>query len=532
VFLKRKWLVIILLVLVIAAAGGGGYYWYKRSHTVVVTQESQVRTTRARSGEMIISITGSGRVIAANEAELGFASDGTITEINVKVGDQVKKGDVLARQEDLSAQQQVLTARQQLLQAQIELETAKQDYEDLVDEATEAERLAAEAAVKKAEEALADLTEGPTAAALAAAQAAVATAKANYEDLGNGPSATDIEQAEMSVAQAKNNLYAAQMSRDAKGTKMDKDSGAYDQAQVSVWNAEISVRQAEINLAELKEPATEAELAEAKATLAQAQESLRELQEEATEGELAEAKATLAQAKEALDELVNGPDEDDKKLAEAKVSQSEIGVEQAEAALAEANQVLTDTVMVASIDGTVITVNGQVGQQALDNETIITLSDLTQPLIEVFVDEEDMSCVAVGMEAEVTLDALPDQTFKGVVTQIDPGLVEESGVQVVRALVQLDATSFNKPQGLPTGLNATVDIIGGHAEDAVLVPVEALREIGTNEDGAKEYGVFVMENGELTFRTVEVGLMDMTYAEIKSGLKVGETVSTGNVETK
>ena len=41
-----------------------------------------------------------------------------------------------------------------------------------------------------------------------------------------------------------------------------------------------------------------------------------------------------------------------------------------------------------------------------------------------------------------------------------------------------------------------------------------------------------MENGELTFRTVEVGLMDMTYAEIKSGLKVGETVSTGNVETK
>lgn len=173
-----------------------------------------------------------------------------------------------------------------------------------------------------------------------------------------------------------------------------------------------------------------------------------------------------------------------------------------------------------------MSVTAQAGEQ-VDATALITLADLSQPELEVFLDEEDMASVSVGQETEVSLDALPNQTFKGKVMQVDPGLVTEGNVAVVRAVVQLDAASFNKPQGLPTGLNATVDVIGGRATGAVLVPVEALREIG-----AKEYGVFVMENGKLAFRSVEVGLMDLTYAEIKSGLQAGETVSTGIVETK
>jgi len=59
------------------------------------------------------------------------------------------------------------------------------------------------------------------------------------------------------------------------------------------------------------------------------------------------------------------------------------------------------------------------------------------------------------------------------------------------------------------------------------VPVEALRELD-----AEEYAVFVVENGVPKLRTVEVGLMDLTYAEILSGVKSGETVSTGMVETQ
>jgi multidrug efflux pump subunit AcrA (membrane-fusion protein) len=75
-------------------------------------------------------------------------------------------------------------------------------------------------------------------------------------------------------------------------------------------------------------------------------------------------------------------------------------------------------------------------------------------------------------------------------------------------------------------MNASVDVISGRAEGVALVPVEALREL---EPG--KYAVFVMEDGQPRLRTVEVGLTDLTYAEITSGLDVGEVVTTGVVET-
>ena len=70
-------------------------------------------------------------------------------------------------------------------------------------------------------------------------------------------------------------------------------------------------------------------------------------------------------------------------------------------------------------------------------------------------------------------------------------------------------------------------MISGRAKNAVLVPIEALRTIGTNE-----YAVFVMDNGTPKLRTVTVGLQDVTSAEILTGLKSGEVVTTGVVATK
>ena len=92
-------------------------------------------------------------------------------------------------------------------------------------------------------------------------------------------------------------------------------------------------------------------------------------------------------------------------------------------------------------------------------------------------------------------------------------------------LVELD-TSRTGWDDLPVGSAAGVDVIGGKAENAILVPVEALREIS---DG--EYAVFVMEGGEPKMKMVEVGLQDLIYAEIISGFKQGDVVTTGQVET-
>jgi multidrug efflux pump subunit AcrA (membrane-fusion protein) len=87
--------------------------------------------------------------------------------------------------------------------------------------------------------------------------------------------------------------------------------------------------------------------------------------------------------------------------------------------------------------------------------------------------------------------------------------------------------SGHSPQVLPGGLNASVDVIAGRAENALLVSVEALRELSPGN-----YATFVMVDGQLEMRPVEVGLMDVTNAEIISGLEQGDEVSTGIMETE
>jgi len=196
----------------------------------------------------------------------------------------------------------------------------------------------------------------------------------------------------------------------------------------------------------------------------------------------------------------------------------------AKLALAQETQAVLE--LTAPMDGTILAVDANVGE-VLSSTPFITLADLVQPKLEVYLDETDLDKVAVGYEADVTFDALPDQTFTGKVVSVSPSLETVSNVQAIKVYVLLDQESLEPDTNLPVGLNASVDVIAGRATGAVLVPVEALRDLG---DG--EYAVFVVENGELILRFVEVGLMDITSAQIVSGLQAGEVVSTGIVQAQ
>ena len=129
----------------------------------------------------------------------------------------------------------------------------------------------------------------------------------------------------------------------------------------------------------------------------------------------------------------------------------------------------------------------------------------------------------VGSEADIVFDALPDQTFLGKVIQVNPVLDTSTSTSVVGGLVEMDPTTAN----LLMGMSASVDVIVGRTQNAVLVPLAALHEYTPGK-----YAVFVMRNGKLSVDFVEVGLKDQVNAEIKSGLKAGDVVSTGLVGTK
>jgi len=225
------------------------------------------------------------------------------------------------------------------------------------------------------------------------------------------------------------------------------------------------------------------------------------------------AQANLEKAQHDYAKYKDGPASDE--LAEA---QGTLENAKANLALAQAEKSILD--LVAPFDGTVLSADATVGGTV--DAAVVTLADLEPPTLEAYFDESDLDKVVVGYPVDVIFDAYPDTTFSGNVVLVSKSLSSVSDVSAVKAIVELEMEGADTSVSMPVGLSAAVDVIAGEAKNAVLVPIEALRELG---DG--EYGVFVIENGAPKLRVVVVGLMDLTSAEIKSGLSVSEVVSLG-----
>ncbi len=231
------------------------------------------------------------------------------------------------------------------------------------------------------------------------------------------------------------------------------------------------------------------------------------------------AEATITELEVVLEALKN-----DQNLPEEATGSKATAIRQARQAVEDALEDLEATNLIAPISGTVTEVNVDVSEM-VGNEVVLVISDLTPPTLDTYYDESDWKNVQEGFPVEVIFDALPDNVYVGQVVHVDPGLVNQSNTTVVYAVVELDITTTGWDR-LPVGSAAGVDVIGGRAENAILIPVEALREISEGE-----YAVFVMEDGQPRLKMVEVGLQDLIYAEIISGLSQGDVVTTGQVET-
>lgn len=515
----------IAIVLIIVAGAAAAYFYYNETTAVSadITETEAVQTATVRQGSITISATGAGSIIPAEEISLSFNGSGIITELLAKVGDKVQTGDMLARLDDTDAQEALLTAQLQLAQA------AMQTNADATEVGISYDDISVEQAKITLEEAQTALEE-----------------LQNWE-----PDPDEIAQAEANLESAKASLNAALGNEAAAGSSITIDNISLEQAERDLADAQGAYntafdpgREWEFGVPRMAD-ALEAErnsainaVQRAEDNLAIAQANLNATYSNSNRSSSTSAQANVLSAELALQAAQTGPTEDEKLAAETAVRQAELSLqqallnresnqlslEQAQMTVTAAEDALADTMLTAPMDGTILAVNGNVGETAVSD--LITLADLNQPLLEIFLDETDLDKVGLDYEVEVAFDALPDDIFTGHIIQVDPQLTDSNGVSVIRALVLLDEDSFSKPQTLPVGLNATVEVIGGRATNALLVPVEAVRELSPGS-----YAVFVMENGEPQLRMVEVGLMDFTFAEIISGLEAGEVVTTGIVET-
>ena len=522
---RRNYVLGLLLVMLLA---GGGYYFYSQQQAAAAAdtagQDDTLQTATARRGNIIVSALGAGSIIPADEITIGFTGGGTLVELAVRVGQQVEAGDILARIDHTAAQEALLNAQLQLSQQNIQADGSQTATGVSLSEISLAQ---AKINLTQANTALADLRSWePDETTIAQAEADLTASQANYDAAVSAHAASGNQAtiAGIAVTQAQRDLADAQ--------------AAYDTAFDSARDWELSDARLGPQLERERESA-ENRLVAAQESLTIAQVNYSSTASVINNSSLVNAETNLLNAQLALNNALLGPTEDEIAAAEIAVQQAELSLqqsmlnqentllslEQAKLNVVAAEAALAETNLYAPVSGTIMAVTASVGELA--TASLITMADLEQPILEVFLDESDFDSVGLDFEAEIVFDAFPDDTFVGEVIQVDPQLYTVEGVAAVRAVIALDQASFDQPRALPVGLNATVEIIGGRATNTVLVPVEALRQL---ENG--QFAVFVMQDDEPMLTFVEVGLLDFTFAEILSGVEAGDIVSTGLIDTE
>jgi HlyD family secretion protein len=228
----------------------------------------------------------------------------------------------------------------------------------------------------------------------------------------------------------------------------------------------------------------------------------------------------------------------DQALAQIKLDRNII--DQRRASLREAEINLGYTNIVSPVDGTVISRNVTTGQTVAASFQTPTLfiiaNSLTEMQVDASISESDIGDVKVGDKASFTVEAFPDHSFDGVVTQV------RQSPQYVQNVVTYDAVIrvSNPNLLLKPGMTATSRIVVERRDDVLRVPDDAMRYTPGGLAGVKgesipslaggspgEGHVWVLRDGRPVPVVVGVGLEGDSYAEIHRGLAVGDKVIVG-----
>jgi RND family efflux transporter MFP subunit len=201
----------------------------------------------------------------------------------------------------------------------------------------------------------------------------------------------------------------------------------------------------------------------------------------------------------------------------SKLSQACLDVKSAQLTVDGAN-------LTSPTAGLVTEVNVAVGQSV--GTTPVVAISTNEKYLHFYVEETDLAQMKIGLPVRVTFDAYSDQVFDGTIDRIDPELAIIDGSPAVSAWATLE-TSSGETLFL-SGMTAEVEVVAGEAKGAGLVPAQALRELS-----AGSFAVFMVQSdNSLKLTPVTIGLRDLANVQILSGLKAGDVVSTGVVETK
>ena len=226
-------------------------------------------------------------------------------------------------------------------------------------------------------------------------------------------------------------------------------------------------------------------------------------------------------------------------------------VEQARAALKQAEVALSKTTIFSPMTGTISDLRKEQGEIAIGSQfqedVILVVSDLTEMEAQVNVDENDIVSVVIGQEAEIEVDALFNQTLIGRVYEIaNTANVDEGGTTDQKTEFEVKVAIIDPVSSLRPGMTASADIFTQTKERALSIPIQSVAvrtldqlalEGESREDAEKMYTadrdgfveiVFCIEGETAVAKQVTTGIQSDELIEILSGLGEGEVVVIGS----
>lgn len=233
-----------------------------------------------------------------------------------------------------------------------------------------------------------------------------------------------------------------------------------------------------------------------------------------------------------------------KESAVLSYNSAKANVAQSEASLQGMRDGLSKATLRAPITGRVTSLKAEKGETAipgmsnLPGATLMIISDMSEMQAEIKVNESEVVRTRVGQTAQVTVESLPGKVFQGSVIEVATG-TEKAGTDAnlykVKVLLQGQAADLGQ---LRPGMSTRAVILTREAKGILRVPLQAVLEREGNPEEAQKQGLLapmtrniamVFKNGKADERTVEVGIANTQFFELKEGLSQGDKVLTGPI---
>ncbi len=509
---RGRWLAAGVIAIALIAAGAVYFSGRSTQQTASAANQTDSGTVvAAQIGNLSSNATASGNVLIQRAAALSLGQAGTVAKVNVRMGDQVKTGDVLVQLDDTDLARDVASAEQSLIIQEANLA-------DLQTSSTNAEVASAQASLDSARANLESVKAGSDAADVAAARASLRAAQEAYATVLAGPDASTVTQAEATFKNAEAALQQAQSAYDKIASR--PEAGMTSQS-LELQQATNNYASAQAAYQSATKAATVENVQKAKATLESAKASLQKLLDSPTPSELTAAEAQVKSAEASLAALQEGATTTKLAAAKAQVEQARLSLQTAQDNLAKAK-------LLAPFDGVVTAVN--VAEAEYASGEAVSLSDPTSLEVVLSVDEVDIGNLAVGQPSIITLEAWPTTEIAGKVISIAPAPKTSSSSAIVSYEVHLSLGKTDLE--VRDGMTANATIVVSSKDGVLVVPNQA---ITPDRAAGKNYvnRVLTGPDGAQTTEKVEVtvGLKDDDNTEITSGLQEGDKVLIGTLSS-